>query len=80
MLYIENYSSWCIYYNRWHPYHFIPLFMTVFCFTFLSLFYVNKFSPTYGLQRKKNIENGNKCEIPGYQTVYYIYTKMSMMY
>lgn len=59
----------------------IPLsFYFCFTFQFLSRFYVNNFSPTTNGLQKKNIENGDKCEKPGYQTVYYIYGKMSMVY
>ena len=59
------------------PCHFIPLLMTCLLFhIFITFFNVNNFSPTtYGLQRKKKKENGDKCEIPGYETVYYIYEK-----
>lgn len=55
--------------NIWHPCHFIPLFITV----ILSLFYVNKLVKIMVCKKeKKNIKNEDKCEIPGYQAVYYI--------
>lgn len=50
-------SSWCIYYKHMASRSFYSFVYDSLLFhIFITFFYVNKFSPSYGLQRKKNWE------------------------
>lgn len=81
---ISIYSSWCIYYKQMAPLcHFIPLFMTVYCFTFLITFFfdVNNFSPTtYGLQRKKTLRMETQMWNTWLLKLYIIYMKKKCLW